>query len=388
LQLHPERSDNATMTGTSADYIIIGGGIAGAAIGYWLAPHAGVILLEQESQPGYHSTGRSAALFFESYGPPQVRALTCASRAFFEKPPEGFTDHPILTPRGALMVAAEGQEVMLDEHDAIVRSVSNHAQRLDAAQACALVPALRRERVLGAVYEPDASDIDVHALHQGYLRGLRTAGGQVLCDAPVSALAYGDGKWRITAGTQVVEAPVVVNAAGAWCDVIGAMAGAEPIGLVPKRRSAFTFAPPEGLDTTHWPMFIGVDETWYVKPDAGLLLGSPANADPVEPHDVQAEELDVALAIDRIETMTTLTIRRPRHVWAGLRSIVADGSLVGGFDRKLPGFFWAAGQGGYGIQSSAAAGELYAAMLRGLPMPAHIAAYGADSGQLSPGRIR
>jgi D-arginine dehydrogenase len=186
----------------------------------------------------------------------------------------------------------------------------------------------------------------------------------------------------------VVEAPVVVNAAGAWCDVIGAMAGAEPIGLVPKRRSAFTFAPPEGLDTTHWPMFIGVDETWYVKPDAGLLLGSPANADPVEPHDVQAEELDVALAIDRIETMTTLTIRRPRHVWAGLRSFVADGSLVGGFDRKLPGFFWAAGQGGYGIQSSAAAGELYAAMLRGLPMPAHIAAYGADSGQLSPGRIR
>lgn len=376
------------MPDTSTDYLIIGGGIAGAAIGYWLAPHARVILLEQESQPGYHSTGRSAALFFESYGPPQVRALTCASRAFFEKPPAGFTDHPILTPRGALMVAAEGQEILLDEHDAIVRSVSAQAARLDAAQACELVPALRRERVLGAVYEPDASDIDVHALHQGYLRGLRTAGGQIQCDAPVSSMMYMDGKWRVTAGAHTYEAPVVVNAAGAWCDVIGTMAGAEPIGLVPKRRSAFTFAPPEGIDTSRWPMFIGVDETYYVKPDAGLLLGSPANADPVAPHDVQAEELDIAMAIDRIETMTTLSIRRPRHVWAGLRSFVADGSLVGGFDAKAPGFFWAAGQGGYGIQSSAAAGELYAALLRGLPMPSHIASFGADLKQLGPGRIR
>ena len=376
------------MTQTSADYLIIGGGIAGAAIGYWLAPHAHVILLERESQPGYHSTGRSAALFFESYGPPQVRALTCASRAFFERPPAGFTDHPILTPRGALMVAGDGQESLLEEHDAIVRSVSDKAQRLDAIQACALVPALRRERVIGAVYEPDASDMDVHALHQGYLHGLRACGGQVQCDAPVTAMEYAGNRWRVSAGAQVFEAPVVVNAAGAWCDVIATMAGAAPVGLVPMRRSAFTFAPPEGVDPSRWPMFIGVDETYYVKPDAGLLLGSPANADPVAPHDVQAEELDIALAIDRIESMTTLSIRRPRHVWAGLRSFVADGSLVGGYDATVPGFFWAAGQGGYGIQSSAAAGELYAAMLRGIELPQHIIAFGADPVQLSPSRIR
>lgn len=376
------------MSENTADYLIIGGGIAGAAIGYWLAPHARVILLERESQPGYHSTGRSAALFFESYGPPQVRALTCASRAFFEHPPAGFTDHPILSPRGALMLAAEGQEALLDEHDAIVRSVSAKARRLDAAEACELVPALRRERVLGAVYEPDASDIDVHALHQGYLRGLRAASGRLQCDAPVTAMEYSGNRWRVSAGGMMFEAPVVVNAAGAWCDVIGALAGAAPVGLVPMRRSAFTFAPPEGVDIGGWPMFIGVDESYYVKPDAGLLLGSPANADPVEPHDVQAEELDIAIAIDRIETMTTLTIRRPRHVWAGLRSFVADGSFVGGYDMKVPGLFWAAGQGGYGIQSSAAAGELYTAMLRGLPPPAHIAGFGADKAQLSPSRIR
>lgn len=371
-----------------ADFLIIGAGIAGAAIGYWLAPHARVILLERESQPGYHSTGRSAALFMESYGPPQVRALTCASRAFLSNPPAGFTEHPILSPRGALMVAAEGQDALLEEHDRIVRSVSNLAQRLDAAQACELVPALRKERVIGAVYEPDASDIDVHALHQGYLRGVRNAGGLVRCGADVAAMKYSEGRWRVQAGGETYEAPVVVNAAGAWCDVIAALAGAKPAGLVPMRRSAFIFAPPEGMDTTHWPMFIGVDESYYVKPDAGLLLGSPANADPVAPHDVQAEEFDIALAIDRIETMTTLTIRRPKHVWAGLRSFVSDGSFVGGFDDALPGFFWAAGQGGYGIQSSAAAGELYAAMLRGLPVPDAMAAFGVRPEELSPARLR
>jgi D-arginine dehydrogenase len=241
--------------------------------------------------------------------------------------------------------------------------------------------------VLGAVHEPDAADIDVHALHQGYLRGLRAAGGALVCDAEVTAMEYGDGRWRVVAGNSEYEAPVVVNAAGAWCDVIASLAGAMPVGLVPMRRSAFTFAPPADMDVSRWPMFIGVDESYYVKPDAGLLLGSPANADPVAPHDVQAEELDIAVAIDRIETITTLSIRRPQHVWAGLRSFVGDGSLVGGFDAALPGFFWAAGQGGYGIQSSAAAGEAYAALLRNIPFPAHIADFGVAPEELRPNRL-
>lgn len=372
----------------TAQYLIIGAGIAGASIAYWLAPHASVILLEQEAQPGYHSTGRSAALFMESYGPEQVRALTCASRAFFETPPPGFTDHPILSPRGAMMVAAHGQADLLDEHDAIVRSVSRHAKRLSAESACALVPALRREAVLGAVFEPDAADIDVHALHQGYLRGARAAGAAQVCDARVTALSHEQGLWRVTAGGRRFTAEVIVNAAGAWCDVIAELAGAAPIGLVPKRRSAFTFLPPPGMDVARWPMFIGVDESYYVKPDAGILLGSSANADPVAPHDVQAEELDIALAIDRIQSMTTMTIRRPQHVWAGLRSFVRDGSLVGGFDAKRPGFFWAAAQGGYGIQSSAAAGQLYASLLLGTAMPSHLQDFGVDSLALSPNRLR
>ncbi|MCA1323788.1 NAD(P)/FAD-dependent oxidoreductase [Herbaspirillum sp. alder98] len=371
----------------SVDYLIIGAGIAGASIAYWLARHGSVLMLERESQPGYHSTGRSAALYMESYGPPQVRALTCASRAFFEQPPAGFTDHPLLSPRGALFFATEDQQAELDAHEALVRSVSDQVQRLDAAQTHAMVPVLRDAGIIGAVYEEDAKDIDVHALHQGFLRGARAAGARALCEAEVTAITRDADQclWQVATSQGQWQARVIINAAGAWADEVGKLAGATPIGLVPKRRSAFTFAAPAG--SAHWPAFMRVDESFYVKPDAGLLLGSPANADPVAPHDVQAEELDIAIAIDHIQTWTTLDIRRPAHVWAGLRSFVADGSFVGGYDTQTPGFFWAAGQGGYGIQSAPAAGEAYAAMILGEPLPAHIARFGVDVAQLSPQRL-
>src|SRR5450830_269220 len=372
---------------SSVDYLIIGGGIAGASIAYWLAPHASVTLLERESQPGYHSTGRSAALYMASYGPPQVRALTCASRDFFDAPPAGFTDHPLLTPRGALFIAGPDQLAELDAHEAIVRSVSDQVERLSAAEACARVPVLRPELVAGAIYEADAADIDVHGLHQGFLRGARAAGARVVCDAEVQGLLFTDQQWQVTTSQGKFNTPVVINAAGAWADEIGALAGAAPIGLVPKRRSALTFAVDAALDSAAWPMFARVDESFYVKPDAGLLMGSPANADPVPPHDVQAEELDIAIAIDHIQTNTTLQIRRPSHVWAGLRSFVADGSFVGGFDDQVAGFFWAAGQGGYGIQTAPAAGEVYAALLRGLPIPAHAASFGVDAQALGRARL-
>jgi D-arginine dehydrogenase len=374
------------MTDT-ADFLIVGGGIAAASVGYWLAPHGRVLLLERESQPGYHSTGRSAALFMESYGTPQVRALTMASRAFLQAPPDGFSDHPVLSPRGALMVATHGQDDQLAEHWNVLRAMTPHGRLLDTIQACTLVPALRPERVLGAVHEPDAADMDVHAIHQGYLRGLRRAGGRVVCDAEVSALERVGNVWRVQAGGVTCEAPVVLNAAGAWADVVAARAGVRPIGLQPRRRSAFIFAPPEGVDTAAWPMTAGLDEAWYIKPDAGMLLGSPANADPVEPQDVQPEELDIALAMHRIEEMTTLTVRRPTRTWAGLRSFVADGDLVGGFDADAPGFFWVAAQGGYGIQTSAAMGEACAALARGLPLPERIAGFGLTAEMLSPKRL-
>jgi D-arginine dehydrogenase len=372
---------------TQADFIIIGAGIAAASAGYWLAPHGRVIVLERESQPGYHSTGRSAALFMESYGTPQVRGLTMASRAFFANPPPGFTQHPLISPRGAMMVAGLAEQAELDEQWNVFRSVTPHAQKLSRAETCALVSVMRPEMVLGAVLEPDAADMDVHAIHQGYLRGLRQAGGMVVCDAPVTGLTRVGGNWQVEAGGVLYEAPVVLNAAGAWADGVGQMAGAAPIGLQPKRRSAFIFQPPPGVDFIRWPMVAGVTEGWYFKPDAGMLLGSPANADPVVPHDVQPEELDIAMAIHRISEMTTLTIRRPTRTWAGLRSFVPDGDLVGGFDAKLPGFFWVAAQGGYGIQTSAAMGEACAAMARGLALPQRIADFGLTEAMLSPRRL-
>lgn len=359
-----------------ADFLVIGAGIAAASVGYWLAPHGRVVLLERESQPGYHATGRSAALFMESYGTPQVCALSKSSRAFFQAPPAGFSEHPLISPRGAVMVATQGQEALLAEHWATLRALSPNVKLLDHANTCALVPVLRPEKVLGGIHDPDAVDIDVNALLQGYLRGLRRAGGQIVCHAEVSAIKPTGPLWEVQAGAVRYEAPIVINAAGAWADAIAELAGVAPIGLEPRRRAAFIFAPPEGLATAHWPMAFGIADDWYFKPDAGMLLGSPSNADPVVPQDIQPEELDIAMGIYHIEEMTTLKISRPTRTWAGLRSFVADGGHVGGFDTQKPGFFWLAAQGGSGIMASPAMGEACAALVRGLPIPAHIAANG------------
>jgi D-arginine dehydrogenase len=385
---------SSTNIPVETDFLVIGAGIAGASAAHWLAPHARVILLERESQPGYHSTGRSAALFMESYGTAQVRALTMASRAFLEHPPEGFCEHPLLTPRGAMMVAGADHMAELEAHWDVLRAMGTGASRLTGAQARELVPALRPDQVLGAVYEPDAADMDVHAIHQGYLRGMRRAGGRLVCDAGVTAIARIGNRWRVEAGGAVYEAPVVLNAAGAWVDTVARMAGVPPLGIEPRRRSAFIFAPPENESgkvdesVARWPMVFGADEGWYIKPDAGMLLGSPANADLVEPQDIQPEEYDIAVAMHRIEEATTLTIRRPTRTWAGLRSFVADGDLVGGFEPGVPSFFWVAAQGGYGIQTSAAMGEACAALARGLPLPERIASFGLTAEMLGPQRLR
>jgi len=369
------------------DVVVIGAGIAGASVGYFLSRRVRVVLLERESQPGYHTTGRSAALFAESYGTPQVRALTLASRAFFERPPAGFTEHPILGDRGALFVGDASQASALDALYDIVRGFTDRARRLDATDSRSMVPVLEPAFAANAVLDPLSADMDVHALHQGFLRGLRAQGGTVLCDAEASGVERVDGVWRVAAGEHSIEAPLLVNAAGAWCDVVARLAGVVPIGLVPKRRTAFTFAPPADIDASRWPAVIGADESFYFKPDAGLLLGSPANADPVEPHDVRPEEEDVATGIWRIEQATSLRVRRPASTWAGLRSFVADGDLVGGFDPDAPGFFWCAAQGGYGIQTSPAMGEGCAALALGDALPRSIAAFGVTEAMLSPRRL-
>jgi D-arginine dehydrogenase len=371
------------------DIVIFGAGIAGASLAWQLAGARSVLLLESESQPGMHSTGRSAAMFMESYGPPAVRALTRASRAFYETPPEGFTSAPLLAPRGALYVATHGQEGLLRETHAALIANCPTLEVLSPAEAQQRASCLRLDLIHGALYEPDAQDIDVHALHQGFLRGLRQRGGVLRCGASLHHASRDGERWllRFEDG-DTLRARRVVDAAGAWAEELAARFGAKPIGLVPKRRSAFTFKKPDTADVSGWPCVAGVDESYYFKPDAGQLLGSPANADPTMPHDVQPEELDIALGIHQIESVTTLQIRRPTSTWAGLRSFVPDGELVIGFDADCAGFFWLAGQGGYGIQSAAGASALAASLLLERPLPESLRAHGVDPRALSPARLR
>jgi D-arginine dehydrogenase len=371
------------------DVVIVGAGIGGASLAWRLAGTRRVLLLEREAQPGYHATGRSAAMFMESYGPPAVRALTRASRDFYTHPPHGYTDVPLLAPRGVLYVATHGQEAQLAHTRDTLSASGTHLQTLDAPAALARVPCLRADVVHGALFEAAAQDIDVHALHQGFLRGLRRQGGQLRTDAQLVGATHGDAGWtlRVSDG-DAVRARCIVDAAGAWADEVATVCGVAPLGLAPCRRSAFTFAAPDGMDVAAWPTVVGVDESWYFKPDAGRLLGSPANADPTVPHDVVPEELDIALGIERIQAVTTLRIRRPARTWAGLRTFARDGEPVIGWDDTCPGFFWLAGQGGYGIQSAAGASELAAALLCGDPMPAALLRHGVDARASSPQRLR
>ncbi len=371
------------------DIVILGAGIAGASLAWRLAGQRSVLLLEREAQPGYHSTGRSAAMFMESYGPPMVRALTRASRAFYEQPPAGFASAPLMLPRGALYLATPGQEALMAQTRGELATSCPDLEVLDARATLARVPCLRPEMVHGALYDPGAQDIDVHALHQGFLRGFRQQGGELRTSALLTQATHDGQGWSLQfSDGQALRTRAVVNAAGAWADELAGLFGAAPIGLVPHRRSAFTFRAPEGVDASGWPTVVGMDESYYFKPDAGQLLGSPANADPTVAHDVVPEELDIAMGIHQIESVSTLSIRRPTSTWAGLRSFVPDGEMVIGWDGACPGFFWLAAQGGYGIQSAAGASALADALLRDAAVPAELAQQGVEAAALSPARLR
>ena len=379
--------------GRIIDAIVIGAGIAGTSVAYFLADHAKVVVLERESQPGVHSTGRSAALFSETYGGPQVRALTRASRAFFERPPRGFADNPLLSPRGALVIGSQDQAAQVQAAYEAMRFHTSGLQLLDGPRTQELVPVLEPHAAHIGLFESDAADIDVNALHQGFLRGMKQRGSQLECGAQVLSIERSNGEWLVEAAIrgaapQTLRAPILIDAAGAWADEVATLAGVAPLGLQPRRRSAFLFDPPAGVSSTHWPFVTTIDEKFYFKPDAGLLLGSPANLDPVPPHDVQAEDIDIAIAIDEIERATTMRIARPLRPWAGLRSFVVDGGLVGGFEPAARGFFWMAALGGYGIQTSAAMGEACAHLALGRALPAHLTAAGLTAALLGVERLR
>lgn len=372
----------------TCDFLVVGGGIAGASAAYELAAGGRVVLLEREDRPGYHSSGRSAAQFIETYGNASVRALTRASRPFYEAPPERFAAQPLLSPRPLLFIAREDQREVLAAHIAEVKPQAAALEELDGPQAEALVPVLRPGYAAAAVLEPESSDIDVHALHQGYLAAFKRRGGELAVKAEVAGLAREKGTWRVEAGGETYQAAVVVNAAGAWGDELAALAGAAPVGLVPKRRTVVTFDPPAGLDPAPWPLVADIEEDFYFKPEAGRILASPADETPSPPCDAQPDELDIAIVMDRLETATTLAPRRLAHRWAGLRSFVADKSLVIGMDDRVEGFFWLLGQGGYGFQTAPAAARSAAGLLLENALPADIAAEGVTATELAPGRLR
>jgi D-arginine dehydrogenase len=373
------------MTSSQADIVIIGGGIAGASAGAELARTHRVLVLEAEDAPGYHSTGRSAAVFSESYGNRAIRALTRASRRFFHHPPADFSAYPLLKRRSWLHVASVSQASALENFLA-TEDVALRVSRVSPEEALALSPLLLPETAAaGGAYEKDAADIDVDALHQGYLRLLRQRGGTIITGAQVTALARSGGQWLVQSTAGAFRARVVINAAGAWADRVAMLAGIAPLRIQACRRTAVLVEPAARAISDSWPLTVDIEEAYYFKPDAGLLFISPADETPVEPCDVQPEELDVAIAIDRLERATGVTVARVRRKWAGLRSFAPDRAPVIGFDEAAPGFFWLAGQGGYGIQTAPAAAALAAALVRDERRPPELA--GFDPAVVSPGRF-
>jgi D-arginine dehydrogenase len=355
----------------SFDAIVIGAGMAGATAGANLAARGlRVALLEAEESAGYHSTGRSAALWILNYGSPDARLLTGASRTFFEAPPDGFAEVALIARRPVVTLAPEAEVPALER----LVAEGTGVERIGVAEVAAMVPALRPGYAAAACIERDAFDIDVAALHGGFLRGLRAAGGTLALRHRAGRIGRGGGGWTAETLEGVrFAAPVLVDAAGAWGDEVAAIAGVTPIGLQPKRRTALILDPGEH-DCSGWPLLGDVGHSWYVRPEARRkLMVSPADETDIHAHDVQPEELDVAVAVERMQAALDIPVRRVEHRWAGLRSFTPDRGLAIGEDAEAPGFFWMVGQGGYGIQTAPAAGRLLAALVA-RDVPAELAA--------------
>jgi D-arginine dehydrogenase len=371
----------------TCDVLIVGAGIAGASAAYELAPYARVILLERESRPGYHSTGRSAALFAPTAGNRVTRALTQASQPFYQARMHGLAGEPVLAPRGALLIGRADQLPALERRLAETAREVGGLERLERAQLLARLPVLRPDSVAGGVYDPSAMDLDVAAIHAAYLQGFLARGGQLITDAEVVGIATECAPWRLETRAGPFEAAVLVDAAGAWADQLAVRAGAAPIGLVARRRTAFLFEPSVTLDRD-WPVVIDADEQFCFKPEAGLLLGLRADAAPIAACDVQPDALDVARAVERIERAAGFQVLRLTRRWAGLETFAADQSPVVGMEESVPGLFWVAGQGGCGIQTAPALARAAASLLVDGVLPADLLAHGLVAEDLLPLRLR
>lgn len=386
IALMTDSSPGAGPEPTHFDVMVIGGGIAGVSLGYEVASDRRVCLLEMESTLAVHTTGRSAASYLETYGHTEVRAMTTGSRSFFEDPPDYF-DGPLLSPRPLLQFAGLGRGSALRELHTEVLDRVPEARLLSPADAAEVYPMLRPDQVELGMLEPGAMEIDVHGLHQGYVRGLKRRDGVIVKSGKVVSMEQANGVWTITTADGVRRtAATVVNAAGAWGEQIAALAGARSVGLTPLLRSIFMVRSPDLEATKHLPVLAEIDSAFYIKPEGDQLLCSPAEETPTAPGDVRADQLEVARAIEAIGETTTFQPKSVTSTWAGLRSFTADRNLVLGPEPGLPGFFWYVGQGGFGIQTAPAAARVAASVLRGEKVPADVAERGLDISKLSPSR--
>lgn len=365
----------------AVDFVVIGGGIAGVSAAAHLAPHGSVTLLETEQSLAFHTTGRSAAMYVANYGGHGSRPLGVASKDFLDRPPEGAAEAPLLAPRGLLWVADSDRVRMLED-----KAEGTGSRMVDASEVLRLVPRMRPEWIAGGLHEPHALDIDVAGLHQAFVRLARRHGADLRTSAPVIGLIKRDTGWRVSTPAGDLDCGAIVNASGAWGDVVAGLAGIQPVGLQPTRRTAFMV--PGDVGYKAWPFVVDVEERFYFRPDGAQLLCSLAEETPSPPTDPRPDMSDIALAIDRINEATTLGIRSVNSQWTGLRTFSPDREMVIGEEPEAPGFFWLVGQGGTGIQTSPACGALVAGLMTGGAPPAHLTAAGIDVNRYSPARFR
>lgn len=366
------------------DYLVIGAGISGASVASELTSFGSVAILEAESVPGYHSTGRSAALFTPNYGPELVRKISRLSHSFLSSPPDDFAQVQLLSPRGMMSVAMNQPSECLNS---LVAGSNGEIELVDKDYALSLAPFLDPDKVTGGAYEKAVDDIDVDALHQGFLKAFSRQGGQLRVGLSVSALTRKHGVWEVHAGGELFQSRVVINAAGAWVDKIAMMADINPISISARRRSAILVQAPEEIDLKYVPAldFVGVEN--YIKPEKSRLMISPGDAMPVEPQDIQVDDFDIAVLVDWIESSTSINVNKVEHQWAGLRCFVTDGHPVVGYDRDAEGFFWLAGQGGYGIMMASSLARASAELIVHDSLPKDFIDAGIRPDQISPCRL-
>ena len=373
------------MAAESPDILVIGGGVAGLSVAAALAGHASVTVLEAEDSLGVHSSGRSATMLHYALGNPLVRSLTLASRPFFDQPPDGFSDVPLGRRMPVLVHAREDE---LEELDALDKAIAPYAvlERAGEREMAELCPVLRlgEDGAVAGLIDRNGIRLDPHALLQGYARMLRRAGGRLETGARAAAIAYSNGIWDIrTERGDIYSAPVLVDAAGSWADSVAALAGVEPLGLAPMRRTIITFDGPEGADPSGWPFAKTVGDELYFAPESGRLFASPMDEVPTGPCDAQPDDYEIALAAHRVEQRTTMTVQRIVHKWAGLRTFAPDRMPVAGFAGDNEGFFWLAGQGGFGLQTSPMMAAASCSLIAGTPWPLS----DVSAAELDPGRF-